>query len=157
VNGTLITGTMADNGAVTSTLNAGGSYTIPAGYHNGSGKVTAKSSEDGTKLYNLGTYTSTSTSSSATFDLSTVTTDYANYTASDFILELTSLTGGGSLNGATYDQYIIPNQPTKSYDASTGVLNVSGAYFRAGGRDYNYGDHHAYCRMTFNVYVKLKV
>ena len=28
-------------GAVTVTLNAGGSYTIPAGYHNGSGKVTA--------------------------------------------------------------------------------------------------------------------
>ena len=41
VNGTLITGTMVDNGAVTSTLNAGGSYTIPAGYHNGNGKVTA--------------------------------------------------------------------------------------------------------------------
>ena len=35
------TGTMANRGAVTSSLNAGGSYTIPAGYHNGSGKVTA--------------------------------------------------------------------------------------------------------------------
>jgi len=42
-DGKLITGTMANNGAVTSTLNAGGSYTIPAGYHNGSGKVTANS------------------------------------------------------------------------------------------------------------------
>lgn len=36
-------GTMPNRGAVTATLNAGGSYTIPAGYHNGSGKVTAKS------------------------------------------------------------------------------------------------------------------
>lgn len=35
-------GTMADNGAVASTLDAGGSYTIPIGFHNGSGKVTAK-------------------------------------------------------------------------------------------------------------------
>ena len=43
VNGALVTGTMANKGAVTSTLNAGGSYTIPAGYHNGSGKVTANS------------------------------------------------------------------------------------------------------------------
>ena len=36
-------GTMTNNGAVNQTLNAGGSYTIPVGYHNGSGKVTAKS------------------------------------------------------------------------------------------------------------------
>ncbi|MBR1988486.1 MAG: fibronectin type III domain-containing protein [Clostridia bacterium] len=34
---------MTNQGAKTSSLNAGGSYTIPAGYHNGSGKVTANS------------------------------------------------------------------------------------------------------------------
>ena len=35
------TGTMKNNGAVTGTITtSGGSYTIPAGYHNGSGKVT---------------------------------------------------------------------------------------------------------------------
>ena len=38
-----IEGTMTNNGAKTASLNAGGSYTIPAGYHNGSGKVTAAS------------------------------------------------------------------------------------------------------------------
>lgn len=38
-----VTGTMPDRGAVNRTLNAGGSYTIPAGYHNGGGKVTANS------------------------------------------------------------------------------------------------------------------
>lgn len=43
VDGNLITGSMADQGAKTSSLNCGGSYTIPAGYHNGSGKVTANS------------------------------------------------------------------------------------------------------------------
>lgn len=36
-------GTMPNNGAVSQSLNCGGSYTIPAGYHNGSGKVTANS------------------------------------------------------------------------------------------------------------------
>ena len=41
VNGTKITGTMTNNGAVTATISAGGSYTIPAGYHSGTGKVTA--------------------------------------------------------------------------------------------------------------------
>ncbi len=34
---------MTNNGAINKTLNAGGSYTVPAGYHNGSGKVTAES------------------------------------------------------------------------------------------------------------------
>ena len=43
VKGQKITGTMPNRGAVTQTLNAGGSYTIPEGYHNGSGKVTAAS------------------------------------------------------------------------------------------------------------------
>ncbi len=41
VNGATVTGTMANRGAVSQALNCGGSYTIPAGYHSGSGKVTA--------------------------------------------------------------------------------------------------------------------
>lgn len=35
-----IAGTMPNNGAVTETVTAGQTYTIPAGYHNGSGTVT---------------------------------------------------------------------------------------------------------------------
>ena len=42
-DGNPLPGTMANNGAVSQALNAGGSYTVPAGYHNGSGKVTANS------------------------------------------------------------------------------------------------------------------
>lgn len=41
VNGNRISGTMMNRGAVSQTISPGGSYTIPAGYHNGSGKVTA--------------------------------------------------------------------------------------------------------------------
>ncbi len=41
VNGGKITGTMPNRGAAGKTLSAGGSYTIPAGYHNGSGVVRA--------------------------------------------------------------------------------------------------------------------
>ena len=47
-SGVNLTGTMANRGAINQSLNAGGSYTIPAGYHNGSGKVTAKSLKDQT-------------------------------------------------------------------------------------------------------------
>ena len=53
-----ITGNMPNKGAVTQTINPGGSYTIPAGYHNGSGKVTANPNQ------NSGTYTPTSRSTS---------------------------------------------------------------------------------------------
>ncbi len=42
-SGVGLTGTMTNRGAINQTLNAGGSYTIPAGYHNGSGKVTVNS------------------------------------------------------------------------------------------------------------------
>lgn len=42
-SGSGLTGTMPNRGAVTQSLNCGGSYTIPAGYHNGCGKITANS------------------------------------------------------------------------------------------------------------------
>lgn len=42
-DGTKRTGTMANQGTKSTSLNCGGSYTIPAGYHNGSGKITANS------------------------------------------------------------------------------------------------------------------
>mgnify|MGYP002570284762 CR=1 FL=1 len=38
-----LTGTMANNGALNGTVIAGQSYNIPAGYHNGSGKITGAS------------------------------------------------------------------------------------------------------------------
>ena len=43
VNGNKVTGSMTYQGAKTSSLNCGSSYTIPAGYHNGGGQVTANS------------------------------------------------------------------------------------------------------------------
>lgn len=43
-DGELVIGTMVDQGAKTASLAPGDSYTIPAGYHNGNGKVTAKRS-----------------------------------------------------------------------------------------------------------------
>lgn len=38
---TKLIGIIKNNGAKTATLSPGGSYTIPAGYHNGAGKITA--------------------------------------------------------------------------------------------------------------------
>ena len=38
----VVAGTMANNGAVSATVEVNGSYTIPIGYHNGSGRVTGQ-------------------------------------------------------------------------------------------------------------------
>lgn len=44
--GTVLTGTMPNNGAVTGTITAvDGEYTVPVGYHDGSGKVSISSTE----------------------------------------------------------------------------------------------------------------
>lgn len=43
VNGVKVTGTMPIVGKVTQTLNCGGSYAVPKGYHNGEGVITANS------------------------------------------------------------------------------------------------------------------
>lgn len=46
VNGVKRTGTMPNNGAVTGTISTvGGEYTVPLGYHDGSGKVSIASTE----------------------------------------------------------------------------------------------------------------
>jgi len=54
-NGLKISGTMANNGAVSKTLGINGSYTIPAGYHNGSGKVTQSIATKAAATYAPGT------------------------------------------------------------------------------------------------------
>ena len=56
VGGRKVTGTMANRGAVTGTVNPGDSYTIEAGYHNGSGKVTCESTTPSVSILGLGDY-----------------------------------------------------------------------------------------------------
>ena len=59
---------MTNNGAVAKTMTANGSYTIPAGYHNGSGKVTVNvSSSSGSSNNNVEAYAITNTNPSVSF------------------------------------------------------------------------------------------
>lgn len=51
VNGAKIHGAMGNNGAVSKTLAVNETYTIPAGYHNGSGKVTQSLATKGAATY----------------------------------------------------------------------------------------------------------
>lgn len=68
VDGAKLTGTMTNNGAVAKTMTANGSYTIPAGYHNGSGKVTVNvSPSSGSSNNNVEAYAITNTNPSVSF------------------------------------------------------------------------------------------
>ncbi len=56
VGGKKVTGAMPNRGAITETINPEGTYTIPAGYHNGSGKVTCEVPILLANLFELGDY-----------------------------------------------------------------------------------------------------
>ena len=51
----LVTGSMTNNGSVSKTLSINGSYTIPAGYHDGTGKVTQSITTKAAATYTPGT------------------------------------------------------------------------------------------------------
>ena len=68
VNGEKVTGTMVNNGNVSQSIGINGSYTIPEGYHSGSGKVS--------QSLTAGTATATSTSATGN---ATLTLNKAGY------------------------------------------------------------------------------
>lgn len=72
VQGSKVTGSMTNRGAVFQSISPGGSYTIPQGYHNGSGTVSASSPNLQTKTQ---TVTPSANWSSATTGSVTITPD----------------------------------------------------------------------------------
>lgn len=100
------TGTMTNNGAVSQTLSGGQSYTIPEGYHNGNGTVTALA----TCLNNTGDYFQVNTGNVPDCKFASVvnnvltpsgsqvyflvnTTNYSSFTASSAIRVIDPATG----------------------------------------------------------------
>lgn len=98
VNGAKITGTMTNQGAKTSALNCGGSYTIPAGYHNGSGKITVNS---------LASQTSATATAADIISGKTAWVNGVLITGTKVLSKQISLTGSGSAScpggGKTWD------------------------------------------------------
>lgn len=83
------TGTMPNNGAVSATLAPGGSYTVPKGYHNGGGKVTAGSIRYLTSLGITVGYDNNNTTTDGTINLSSY--GVSGKSASDFIIGITRI------------------------------------------------------------------
>lgn len=120
-----LVGTMPDNGAVNQTLSAGGSYTIPAGYHNGSGKVTAPE----LKVIDLGGIT---VEMNIVELCTNIGIDYKSLTVNNFAIYSVS---GNAIGTDTAPSYALVSGTTASlsglginigYDPSRGVVAVGG-------------------------------
>lgn len=131
-------GTMVNNGAVNQTLAINGTYTIPSGYHNGSGKVTQSITTKGAATYTPGTSNQTISSGQYLTGTQTIKGD-ANLKATNIVKGATifGITGTGGrqyVSAATsywpeeYGQTIYYNYDDVPYSKSTLpqlVLNIN--------------------------------
>lgn len=118
------TGTMVNNGAVSATVAGGQSYTIPAGYHNGSGTVSA----------NLATFTEVETKWS-TSKPNTVTTSVTGDDAHKFLFMVattnTNITVPTDIN-ITFNSSAVSNTQIvfgdgSAHDLYVGEFTVTGS------------------------------
>ena len=121
---------MPNKGAVTASLNCGGSYTIPEGYHNGSGKVTANS---------LASQTS------------------ANATAGDIISGKTAWVNGNKITGTATLQSL-GGLIKKTFDVSYtkgNTIHISSNFTPKIIliENYKYLDHRIYIYVDFSSYI----
>ena len=120
--GKLRTGTMVNQGAKTASLNAGESYTIPEGYHNGQGKITANSLASQTPATATAEDISSGKTAWVNGNFLTGTKTFSNYK--------NLIYGSGKQNNYNSQQlsFTVPK------DATTGFLIVSmGAYMDGDG------------------------
>lgn len=126
-NGLKFGGTMTNRGAWNSSVNPGGSVTIPAGYHNGNGQVS------GNRKYNAVYIGQNSDGSSITYDVkSNFPSIYSKISRYNFIgIPYQSRTDYGSddRGGTVYDSV----SDSVSYNSSTGVVTCSSIHYGRGG------------------------
>ena len=124
-NGLKFGGTMTNRGAWNSSVNPGGSVTIPAGYHNGSGKVTGNRTYTNVYLGQHSGYWS-----SFTYNVkSNYPSIYSRLSRSNFYAVPYAWKGNGvEWNGSgTSGDFI-------SYNASTGVVTMGSVMFGTSGQ-----------------------
>jgi hypothetical protein len=148
VNGVKVSGNMANNGAVSpSALNCDGEYTIPAGYHNGSGKVTAASLASQTGVESGKTAATAAairsgyqawvngtriSGSMATLTSSNFSGSHSSTTAgeaSNYVVKSTS--AGYVASGTSVNSLAAGTSPTIATTAATGTktINVKPGYY----------------------------
>lgn len=119
----IVAGSMPNRGSWGATLSPGGVATIPSGFHDGSGQVTARP----LRFLDLGV--------GQNFDVAARFSDYRNLTVDNFVV----YSVGSATTGNSAWHHI--ERMNKSYNAATGRLNCSvvlGEYSNAMGGPTNY-------------------
>lgn len=119
VNGNKVTGTMNNRGAVSHTLAINGTYTIPAGFHNGSGSVTQSVTTKGAQTFTPGTTNQTIAANQWLTGVQTISGS-ANLVANN-------IRSGTNIFGV-----IGTLEPKPTYTASGGTITT----YSSGGKNY---------------------
>lgn len=127
VNGSKITGSMANRGAISQSLGINGSYIIPAGYHNGSGKVTQSIATQGGSTTTPGLDNKTIVSANRYVNGNIIVTGSGNLTSGNIKKGVNIFGITGTFQGyvpSTTDLYLRGNN---SSNFSNGGINL-GSY-----------------------------
>ena len=135
-DGTVTTGTMANNGAVAKTLDVTTiTYTIPRGYHNGEGKITI-TLEEKTVTPTKSAQTITPTTGKVISKVTVnpipdeyITTDDANAAAEHILVDKSAYVDGVKVNGTMPDNGSV----TKTLDTSTKSYTIPEGYHKGTG------------------------
>lgn len=112
VGGSKLTGTMTNRGAISQKLSANGSYTVPAGWHNGSGKVTQSLTTQGGKTVTPTTSNQTACAANRWTTGNIVVAGNANLKAANIKNGITIFGIRGTFRGWVDADYVLINNGT---------------------------------------------
>lgn len=125
VNGAKVTGSMTNRGTVSQSLTINGGYTIPAGYHNGSGRVTQSIPVQGGSTTIPGTANKTVVAANRYVNGNIIVAGSGNLTAQNIKKGVNIFGVTGTWEGYTGDVYYIFNAGTWAGLSSPGMTKVS--------------------------------
>lgn len=130
------TGTMPNRGAVNQSLAINGSYTIPAGYHNGSGKVTQNIPTKGAQTYTPGTANQTIAAGQYLTGAQTIKGE-PNLKPENIKKGVSIMGIIGTWEGIVSNPYYLWNRGSFKNGQSITGGQISGAYIRANNTYFN--------------------
>ena len=130
------TGSMANRGAVNQSLAINGSYTIPAGYHNGSGKVTQNVPTKGAQTYTPGTANQTIAAGQYLTGAQTIKGE-PNLKPENIKKGVSIMGIIGTWEGIVSNPYYLWNRGSFKNGQSITGGQISGAYIRANNTYFN--------------------